>query len=177
MSETVKEHKSKAPSKLNFALIMCSTSRYRKIERGESVSDPSSELIGRILKEHGYRIVMRRLVPDDYELIRDAVKEAVSSRDVDVILTCGGTGVSPLDITIETVKPLLEKELEGFGDIFRMISYKEIGSAAIMTRTLAGVLDGKVIFCLPGSPNAVALALKELILKEAGHIIKHLREK
>jgi len=96
---------------------------------------------------------------------------------VDAIITCGGTGINPSDVTIETLEPILEKELPGFGELFRHLSYQEIGSAAVMTRAVAGVAKGKVIFCLPGSPNAAKLCLEKLILPETGHIILHARGK
>jgi len=177
MSETSSKHKAEAPSKLKFAIIVCSTSRYERLRRGEEVSDPSGDLIEEILRNHGQEVSMRTIVPDKREHIENSLNTAFSSRDVDVILTCGGTGISGSDVTIETVKPMLDKVLEGFGEIFRLISYREIGSAAILTRSLAGVSHGKAVFCIPGSPNAVKTALEELIIKEAGHIIKHAREK
>lgn len=89
---------------------------------------------------------------------------------------CGGTGIAPSDITIETVFPFLEKTLPGFGEIFRRLSFDEIGSAALMSRALAGVAKGKVFFCIPGSSNAVKLCFEKLILPEAAHIVKHARE-
>jgi molybdenum cofactor biosynthesis protein B len=116
------------------------------------------------------------MVPDEKFLIERSVIEALESRDVDAIISCGGTGISPKDVTIETIRPFLEKELHGFGEILRKISYEQIGSAAILTRAAAGVSKGKAVFCLPGSPQAVSLALERLILAEAGHIVKHARE-
>jgi len=98
------------------------------------------------------------------------------SRKVDAIITCGGTGVGPKDLTIEAVRPLLDKEIRGFGEIFRHLSYEEIGSAAVLTNALAGVAGGKAIFCIPGSPQAASLAVEKLILPEAAHILKHTRE-
>jgi len=92
-----------------------------------------------------------------------------------VITISGGTGISLKDVTIEAIHPLLEKEIPGFGELFRAVSYEKIGSAAMMTRAIAGVTKGKAVFCLPGSPQSVALALKEFILPEVGHILKHAR--
>ncbi len=130
-----------------------------------------------LIRRHGHRIVSRKTLPDNRDKIQQALLRALKSRKTDVVITCGGTGISPDDVTIEAVRPLLEKELEGFGDIFRFISYGEIGSAAIMTRALAGVSRGKAIFCIPGSPNSVRIALERLIIPEVGHIVKHAREK
>jgi molybdenum cofactor biosynthesis protein B len=108
-------------------------------------------------------------------MIRRAVLKALKSPRIDAAITSGGTGITPSDVTLEAVEPLLEKALQGFGEIFRWLSYQSIGSAAVMTRAFAGVAKGKVIFCLPGSPQAVKLCLEKLILPEAGHIILHAR--
>jgi molybdenum cofactor biosynthesis protein B len=100
----------------------------------------------------------------------------LKSRKINVIIMSGGTGISPKDVTIEAVQQILEKELPGFGELFRNLSYRTIGSAALMSRALAGVVKGKVIFCLPGSPNSISLALENLILPEVSHILKHANE-
>ncbi|MEM1515320.1 MAG: molybdenum cofactor biosynthesis protein B [Candidatus Bathyarchaeia archaeon] len=176
MSETTLRHKAEAPKSLSFAVITCSTSRYKEYVETRKLNDESGDLIINTLKENGHRVVMRKIVSDDREQIQKIVMRALKSRKVDAIITSGGTGLSPRDVTIETICPLLDKEIPGFGEIFRMLSYREIGSAAIMTRAIAGVAKGKVIFCLPGSPHSVRLALKEIILPEVGHIIKHVRE-
>ena len=176
MSETTLKHKAEAPKSLNFAVITCSTSRFKEYTETGRMNDLSGDLIVRILEENGHRVTMRRIVNDDKEEIQRVVMSALRSRKVDVIITSGGTGISPRDVTIEAVQPLIEKEIPGFGEIFRAISYREVGSAAIITRAMAGVSRGKAIFCLPGSPQSVLLALKEIILPEAGHIIKHARE-
>ena len=177
MSETATKHKAEAPASLNFAIIVCSSSRYGKLKSTGRVDDPSGDLITRFLKQNGHTVTSRVIVPDDMFLIKKHVKGALMCEEVEAIITCGGTGIGPSDVTIETVRPLLEKEIHGFGEILRKISHEEIGSAAILTRAIAGVSKGKVIFCIPGSPQAVSLALERLVLPEAGHIIKHAREK
>jgi len=177
MSETARVHKEEAPKKLGFAVIVVSTSRFRDFEAGKQVMDESGDLIVETLNAHGHSIFMRELIPDNKRLIEASVKKALHSPKVDAVITCGGTGINPLDITIETVEPLLDKQLLGFGEIFRWLSYGEIGSAAVMTRAIAGVACGKAVFCLPGSPQAVKLCLERLILPEAGHIILHARGK
>ena len=144
---------------------------------GGEPSDPTGDLVVRMLREHGHRVSLRTIVPDERHIIEHQVRQALKSDDVDVVITCGGTGISPTDVTIEAVQPLLEKELHGFGEIFRRLSYDSIGSAAILTRAIAGVSMGKAVFCVPGSPQAARLCLEKLILPEAGHIIKHAREK
>lgn len=140
------------------------------------MKDSSSDLISETLRKHDKKLVSRVLVADDKEAIREAIRDALKNEDVNAVLIVGGTGIAPKDVTIETVSPLLEKTLPGFGELFRSLSYDEIGSPAIMSRAVAGVTEGKAIFCIPGSPNAVKLCLDKLILPETGHIVKHARE-
>jgi molybdenum cofactor biosynthesis protein B len=164
--------------KVNFAVIVSSSSRYQKLKERQSITDPSGDLIVELIEDTSYSVVSREILPDDRVLIGKYVGNAIGSENVDAIIVCGGTGVSITDVTIETVRPLMIKTLPGFGELFRKLSYDEIGSAAIMTRALAGVTDqGKAIFCIPGSPQAVKLVMTKLILPETGHIIKHAREK
>ena len=177
MSETSKRHKEEAPKKLGFAIIVVSTSRFHDFEAGKQVVDESGDLINEALKDHGHSVFMREVISDDRRLIEASVKRALQSRNVDAIITCGGTGITPSDVTIEAVEPLLDRVLPGFGEVFRWLSYEDVGSAAVLTRALAGVARGKAVFCLPGSPQAVRLCLERLILPEAGHIILHARGK
>jgi molybdenum cofactor biosynthesis protein B len=109
-------------------------------------------------------------------MIEHAVKSVLDNPGVDAAVFCGGTGIAPSDVTIETVMPFLEKTLPGFGEIFRRISYDKTGSAAFMSRAIAGVARGKALFCIPGSPDAVRVSVELLISPEAGHIVKHARE-
>jgi len=177
LSETAAKHKAEAPKIINFAVITCSTSRYKELTETGKASDPSGDLITQLIRKNGQRVTLRRLVSDDKLMIQQAIIKALKSRKTDVIITTGGTGISPTDVTIEAVQPLLDKEIPGFGQLFRTISYEKIGSPAVLTRALAGTARGKAIFCLPGSPQSVSLALETLILPEAGHILKHAREK
>jgi len=140
------------------------------------MKDSSSDLIVETLRKYDKKLVSRVLVADDKEAIREAIRDALKNEDVNAVLIVGGTGIAPKDVTIETVSALLEKTLPGFGELFRSLSYDEIGSPAIMSRAIAGVTEGKAIFCIPGSPNAVKLCLDKLILPETGHIVKHARE-
>jgi len=176
MSETAAKHKAEAPKSLNFAVITCSTSRYKEFTETGRLNDPSGDIIVKILRNNGHRVTLRRIVTDDKFEIQRAVLKALKSRKNDAVITSGGTGIAPRDVTIEAVQLLLEKEIPGFGEIFRTISYQKIGSAAVLTRAISGVTKGKAIFCLPGSPQSVTLALEELIIPEAGHILKHARE-
>lgn len=175
MSETSKKHKAEAPKKLRFGIFICSTSRYQMLQQGGKPEDVSGDLAEYMLKKAGHTLVFRRIIPDEKVLIEKSVRQALKS-DLDVIVFCGGTGIAPSDITIETVSPFLEKILPGFGEIFRSLSFDQIGSAAILSRAIAGVAKGKVFFCIPGSPNAVKLCFEKLILPEAAHIVKHARE-
>ena len=176
-SETTKKHKAEAPKKLNFALIVCSSSRYEEMKAGKTVEDPSGELIAKLVEDGGHKVIYKTIIPDNSAMIRIELKKLVSDREVDAVIFCGGTGISPSDVTIETVTPLLEKTLPGFGEIFRWLSYQEIGSAAMLSRALAGTVEGKAVFCIPGSPQAVRLCIEKLILPEAPHIVKHARER
>jgi len=176
MSETSKQHKECVPKKLGFAIYTCSSSRYYQMEQGENVSDLSGELIEDLVLSSGHAVLSKKILLDDKVLITKVFRDCLSVADLDVIIFSGGTGVAASDVTIETVLPLLEKVLPGFGEFFRRISFDEIGSAAVLTRAIAGVTAGKAFFCVPGSPNAVKTAVEKLILPEVPHIVKHARE-
>ncbi|MEM3516927.1 MAG: molybdenum cofactor biosynthesis protein B [Candidatus Bathyarchaeia archaeon] len=176
MSETSIKHKAEAPKKLKIVILTCSDSNYLNLKKGEKIEDISGDLIEKLIKEAGYEIYQRALLPDNLVLIKEKVKEVLYLKDVDAIIITGGTGISRKDVTIEAVNELIEKDLPGFGELFRKLSYEKIGSAAILTRALAGLAKSKVIFCLPGSPDAVKLAVSSLIIPELPHIIKHAKE-
>ncbi len=176
MSESTKKHKAEAPKKLRFAIFICSSSRYQQLKKDGEVQDASGDLIESLLKRDGHTILFRKIIPDDKALIEQSMRSVLSPNDVDAAVFCGGTGITSSDVTIEAVTPFLEKILDGFGEIFRRLSYDEIGSSAVLSRAIAGVANGKAIFCIPGSPNAARLCLERLILPEAGHIVKHARE-
>ena len=176
MSESTKIHKAYAPKKLNFAVFICSTSRYQSMQKGEAATDVSGDTIEALLKSAGHEVLFRRVVSDDKAMIEHAVKSVLGNAGIDAAVFCGGTGITPTDVTIETVSPFLEKTLPGFGEIFRRLSYDNVGSAAVMSRAVAGVARGKALFCIPGSPHAVQVSVELLISPEAGHIVKHARE-
>ena len=176
MSETSREHKEKAPKHVRFALLTISTSRYNLKLKGERFTDASADLAANILTASGHEVTIREIISDDAGMIRESFGRLVSDVRVEAVVSMGGTGITPTDVTIETVTPLLEKELEGFGEAFRRLSYDQIGTAAILTRCAAGVIRGRAVFCLPGSPQAVETALKELIVPEVGHILAHARQ-
>ena len=176
MSESSQRHKAKAPKQLTFSIIMCSTSRFVTAQNGRKGADPSGDLIAQSLTDSGHVIASRVLVPDDEKMIKNAIEKALKNEIVKAIIICGGTGIAPKDVTIETGSSFFEKVSPGFGELFRKLSYDEVGSAAIMSRAVAGVVKGKAVFCIPGSINAVQLCLDKLILPETGHIVKHARE-
>jgi len=169
------EHKLRAPSRLKFSIVVVSTSRYRLVEAGEDAVDVSGSVMQRMIEDAKHDVISRRIIPDDEEFIVNTLREE-ASRGADVIIFSGGTGVSPRDVTIEAVEPLLEKRLPGFGELFRLLSYKEVGASAMLTRCTAGTYRGAAVFCIPGSPDAVKLALEKLILPEAGHVVAVARE-
>ncbi len=177
MSETSKAHKAKAPKTLNYGIFICSTSRYTQIQQGDTaVSDVGGDALVELLKNAGQTVLFKKIISDDETLIQDAVMYALGLTDLDVAVFSGGTGITPTDVTIETVSPFFEKTLPGFGEFFRRISFDRVGSAAVLSRAVAGVAKGKALFCIPGSPDAVRVALEMLILPEAPHIVKHARE-
>ena len=174
MSSPSREHRERAPKVLRFALVTVSSSRYSAKLRGEEFSDESQEKAIKLIREGGHIVEVRDLVDDDVNMIRLRLMEFIQKRDVDVVVFIGGTGFSKKDVTIEAVKPLLEREVEGFGELFRYLSFKEVGAAAFLSRATMGTIGDKVVMCLPGSPNAVKVAL-ENFLPELPHLLYVLR--
>ena len=138
--------------------------------------DVSGDNIIKMIREAGHNVKIKKIIADDKNMIIKALKEIIYLPNIHAAIFSGGTGITPTDITIETIKPFLEKILPGFGEIFRQISFKEIGSVAILSRAIAGLVKDKVVYCIPGSPNAVRISVERLILPETAHIVKHLRE-
>ncbi len=176
MSETSKIHKAKALKTLNYAIYICSTSRYELVQKSVAVTDVGGDTIVEILNNAGQNVLFKKIIADDKALISQAVQQALITPELDVAIFSGGTGITPTDVTIETVSPFFEKTLPGFGEFFRRISFDKVGSAAVLSRAVAGIAKGKALFCIPGSPNAVRTAVEMLILPEAPHIVKHARE-
>lgn len=164
------EHRSKGKKDVSISIITVSTSRYEKMKKNLPFQDESADTAAKMIEEAGYTVKNREVVDDYKGLIRLEVLKSIYEDGSDVVILTGGTGLSNRDVTVEAVKPLLDKELEGFSEIFRSESFKEIGSAAYLSRTVAGSLDGRLVFCLPGSPDAVKLGLK-LILPEIPHAL------
>jgi len=176
LSRVAKHHKDTAPRSMGLFILTCSTSRFKQQEAGKYAEDRSGDIIERLATSAGHRIEGRRLVTDSKTMITRAARRAFSSEKVDVLIVTGGTGISPRDVTIESISPLITKEIPGFGELFRKVSFDKIGSAAILSRAVAGLVNDKAVFCLPGSPDAVRTAMNELILPELGHIARIARE-
>ncbi|GIX06844.1 MAG: molybdenum cofactor biosynthesis protein B [Candidatus Poribacteria bacterium] len=134
-------------------------------------TDTSGAYIQQALQKHGHRVVHYEIIPDEPEIIRDRLERLTGQEEPQAILFTGGTGISKRDTTYDVVAAFLEKTLPGFGEIFRYLSYLEIGSGAIMSRATAGVARNTVIFSIPGSRNAVELAMNKLILNELSHLV------
>jgi len=153
---------------VSCAVITVSDTRTRDTDR-------SGQLIQQLLSEAGNTIGFYTLVKDEPDQIRSQVQTLSDRSDLDALIFNGGTGIAPRDTTYDAIEDLLEKTLPGFGEIFRTLSYAEIGSRAIASRAIAGVYRGKLIFSVPGSSNAVKLALEKLILPELVHLVSQLR--
>lgn len=172
MSEIPEKHKAHAPKSLNAYVITLSTSKFQDKKQGRLFTDESGDIIIELLQGAGHHIIRRSLISDNPRMLARELKRGLSMKNADCIITTGGTGVAPTDITVQLARRFIQKELPGFGELFRSISYQKIGSAAMMSGAVAGVTRSKCIFCLPGSPNAVRDAMTSLILPEMGHIIK-----
>lgn len=166
-SPTAHEHKSHAPSSIGCMVITCSDSRTPE-------TDASGRRIMHMLKDTGHAVVAYHLVKDEPSKIKARVKAALTDKKIQAIIINGGTGISKRDSTFEAVDAMLEKRLVGFGEIFRYLTYQDMGSPAIMSRATAGIIKGRVLFSTPGSENAVKLAMEKLILPELGHLVKEL---
>ncbi|WP_435319322.1 molybdenum cofactor synthesis domain-containing protein [Haloarchaeobius sp. TZWSO28] len=132
--------------------------------------DPAGDTIEAAFEDEGHDVVVRELVPDEFDKVQGTVSRLTERRDVDAVVTTGGTGVTPDDVTVEAARQLFEKELPGFGELFRRFSYDDIGTTVIATRATAGISNGCPVFCLPGSRPAVELGVEEIILPEVPHL-------
>jgi molybdenum cofactor biosynthesis protein B len=163
---SVEEHRKTAVTGVRCAVLTVSDTRAAE-------TDVSGRAIVELLEGAGHVVAKRQILRDEPKDVHDAVLGQVGG--VDAIVTSGGTGLSSRDSTYESIVDLLDKRLDGFGELFRALSYQEIGSAAMLSRACAGVARGTVIFMLPGSENAVRLAMTKLILPELGHVVRELR--
>ena len=167
---SVSAHRKDAPASVRCVVVTVSDTR-------TEANDTSGDAIVELLKSAGHDVSGRRIVRDDPEAVRSLVRSIMESNPgvADVIMTTGGTGITARDSTYEAITALLDKRLDGFGELFRMLSFAEIGAAAMLSRATAGSIGTTAVFALPGSEHAVRLAMTRLILPEIGHMVRELR--
>jgi len=154
-------HRHGAHAHLKLGVITASDTR-------DAANDESGRVIRELIEGAGHRVMHYEVLPDTPERIAEAVRQSL--RELDGVIINGGTGIAARDSTIEAIRPLLDKEIEGFGELFRALSFQEIGSAAFLSRAMAGISGGKIVVALPGSPGACRLAMEKLLLPELGHM-------
>jgi len=162
---TPREHKAQAPTSVGCFVLTISDSKTPD-------TDTSGALIRELLTAAGHRVTGHAIVKDEPAQVTAVIRSGCAAPSVEVFILTGGTGITTRDSTFEAVEALLDKRLAGFGELFRMLSYQEIGAAAMLSRAQGGVVQGRVLFSLPGSPNACRLALEKLIIPELGHLIR-----
>jgi molybdopterin adenylyltransferase len=169
LSESVHKHRGSAPEYVRVAVLTISDTRTPETDTG-------GDTIEELMRDAGHEVVGRDIVKDDAARIRAEIVDLLARSDVDAVITTGGTGISARDTTYEVVERMLDKKLDGFGEIFRVLSYEEIGAAAILSRAVAGAVGAKLVACLPGSRNAVRLAVEKLLVPETAHIVFELKK-
>ncbi len=165
----LEEHRHAAPKSVTIALLTLSDSR-------NVDSDTTGQLIKYLLATAGHKVVHYTILPEEREAIVEGLEAVLEMDEIQALILNGGTGVAQRDISPEVVEPYLEKLMPGFGELFRSLSFKEIGSAAFLSRSLAGIARNKALFLIPGSCNAARLAMNQLILPELGHIVGELHK-
>lgn len=168
MSQVVAEHRADAPETVRCAVVTVSDTR-------TSETDTGGQLLHDLLVQAGFRIVVREIVADEPTLMRRRLEAFRDDPQVDAVLLTGGTGLSGRDQTFETVSSLVTKPLPGYGELFRMLSFQEIGPAAMLSRAVGGLMDRTVVLTMPGSPAAVRLAVERLIAPELRHLVREAR--
>ena len=163
------EHKQQAPAVVRCYVVTVSDSR-------TDDTDTGGRAIVDLLHAAGHQVAGKTIVKDDAPIVRSTVERQLANAGIDAIITTGGTGISSRDATYEAIVGLLEKQLDGFGELFRMISYQAIGPAAMLSRATAGLSANRIIIALPGSEAAVRLAMEKLILPELGHLVQQARK-
>ncbi len=165
---SLEKHREEAPQALAYAVLTISDTRDLAADRGGAYLVEAVEAAG-------HRVVARELVTDDADAIRAALDRLVEASGADFVLATGGTGVAPRDVTYDVVRGWFDSDVPGFGELFRWLSYEEIGSAAILSRATAGIRRGVIVCALPGSPKALRLAWERILLPEAGHLAGQVR--
>ena len=169
MSESVDKHREASPERVRVAVLTISDTRTPETDTGGNA-------IVELMREAGHEVSRREIVEDDAPRIEVVLQGFLADASVDAVITTGGTGISARDTTYEVVSRLIDKKLDGFGELFRMLSYEEIGAAAILSRAVAGSSGSKFVACLPGSTNAVRLAMEKLLVPEIPHVVFELRK-
>ncbi len=164
------DHHHEVLTDLGIAVLTISSSR-------SLAEDSSGDALVSLIEDAGHDVVARELVTDDTDEITEAVEGFVSTTEVDAIITSGGTGLSPTDVTVDALTPQFDREIPGFGELFRSLSYDDIGPRAVLSRATGGVIDGVPVFCLPGSEAGATFGTEELILPTVGHIVSHTQGK
>ncbi|WP_119067435.1 MogA/MoaB family molybdenum cofactor biosynthesis protein [Rubrobacter indicoceani] len=168
MSEATEQHREAAPDKVRISVLTISDTRTEDTDTG-------GDAIEELMTAAGHEVVSRSIVRDEADLIRDRITTLLADPDVDAVVTTGGTGISGRDTTYEVAESMIDKQLDGFGEIFRMLSYEEVGAAAMLSRATAGAVGTKFLACLPGSRNAVRLAVEKLLAPEIAHVVFELK--
>jgi molybdenum cofactor biosynthesis protein B len=168
MSQTVDEHRATSPTRLRLAVVTVSDTRTPQ-------TDVSGQTIASLLAAAGHETATREIVADEPAEIERLLRSLSARDDLDAILITGGTGLSSRDSTVEVVGRLLTKTLPGYGELFRLLSFREIGPAAMLSRAVGGVIGPQVVLTMPGSPAAVRLAMEQLILPELAHLVREAR--
>lgn len=165
VDSTPREHKAHAPKSVGCFVLTISDTKTAE-------TDASGQLIRELLEKAGHAVRASAIVRDEPAEVQAVIRERCADPSVQVMILTGGTGISSRDSTFEVVEALLDKRLTGFGELFRVLSYQEVGPAAMLSRAQAGVCRGRIIFSLPGSPSACRLAMEKLIIPELGHLIR-----
>jgi molybdenum cofactor biosynthesis protein B len=169
VSKSVQKHREASPEKIRVAVLTVSDTRTPETDTGGNV-------IVELMQGAGHEISHREIVNDDALRIEVVLQELLADAGVDAVITTGGTGISARDTTYEVVSRRIDKKLDGFGELFRVLSYEEIGAAAMLSRAVAGASGSKFLACLPGSSNAVRLAVEKLLVPEISHLVFELRK-
>lgn len=168
MSQVSAEHRSSAPEQVVCAVVTVSDTRTAKTDTGgQTVCD--------LLIAAGFEVAAREIIPDEPSVMRPLVEKFAADAHIDAVLLTGGTGVSSRDQTFETVTALVTRPLPGYGELFRMLSFQEIGPAAMLSRATGGLIGHTVVLTMPGSPAAVRLAMERIIIPELRHLVREAR--
>jgi molybdenum cofactor biosynthesis protein B len=169
MSESVQQHRDAAAESLSIGVLTISDTR-------SLAEDSGGALIVELLEAAGHVVAAREIVEDDRDRIVSRMLAIVGDPQVDAVISTGGTGIARRDVTYEAMSSIMDRQIDGFGELFRMLSFEEIGSAAMLSRATAGAIGSTAIFALPGSRNAIRLAMERLILPEIAHVVFEIRK-